>query len=122
MKRYALCILALFLVGCATAGGRKIDSSAADKIKKGVSTKEDVVALLGKPQLESEHDGISIFTYIYQETQVQLNPLALVPINTLGMGASAQNSGTRKTDKLTVKFTPDGVVSDISRTKDNSNP
>ncbi len=66
MKRILIVMLSLFLtatlVGCVTQG-RKIDSENASKIQKGVSTKEDVLRLLGKPQSVTSSGSFESWIY-----------------------------------------------------------
>ena len=52
MKKWIVNLLIVFLAvlvaGCVSSG-RKIDQSAADKIEKGKTTREQVVNLIGSP-------------------------------------------------------------------------
>jgi hypothetical protein len=69
MKNTLLLIYLLaILAGCATAG-RQFDMNAADKIKIGLSTSDDVVALLGQPTSAYKNgNGIVIMNYDFVRT------------------------------------------------------
>jgi outer membrane protein assembly factor BamE (lipoprotein component of BamABCDE complex) len=88
------------LTGCVTTLGHQIDQSAYSQIHKGVSTKEDVVELLGSPNQEVENeDGTS--TFIYSFTKVSSG------IYGIGSGVDTQSA--------TIKFDSKGIV--ISKSK-----
>jgi len=88
------------ITGCVTTLGHQIDQSAYSQIHKGVSTKEDVVELLGSPNQEVENeDGTS--TFIYSFTKVSSG------IYGIGSGVDTQSA--------TIKFNSKGIV--ISKSK-----
>jgi len=89
-----------FFMGCVSTLGHQIDQSAYSQIRKGVTTKEDVVELLGSPNQEVENeDGTS--TFIYSFTKVSSG------IYGIGAGVDTQSA--------TVKFNSKGIV--ISKSK-----
>lgn len=71
LRKFILCSLVFafavsFITGCVTTIGHQIDQDAYQQIKKGESTKEDVVNLLGPPNQDLENeDGSETFTYTY---------------------------------------------------------
>ncbi len=63
--RIILIALSIMIMGCATVG-TKIESDKLSQIKEGVTTKQQVVSLIGKPSTVSlSPDGKEIFTYQY---------------------------------------------------------
>ena len=98
MKKSLLkfCLLAT-LAGCATTG-RQFDMNAADRIKIGVSTNDDVVALLGKPSSAFKNgNGIVIMNYDFVRAA----------------------SGALEPQSFTFAIAPDGKVRDKYR-QDNT--
>ncbi len=65
-------ILCAFLVGgCATGAtsGKKFDVSKAAEIKKGVTTKTDILAMFGEPNTKSQSPYGESWSYSYTETK-----------------------------------------------------
>lgn len=82
-----ICLLAM-LAGCATTG-RQFDMKAVDQIKTGVSTKDDVMALLGQPSsMSTNGDGRTVLNYNYVQDVM----------------------GAPKSRSFTVTIAPDGTV------------
>jgi outer membrane protein assembly factor BamE (lipoprotein component of BamABCDE complex) len=79
--------LTLFLLaGCASAG-TKIDQSATAKIQKGMTTKEQVIALLGAPMSDAlVGDGREMMMWSYAQTQVR--GATFIPVIGLFAGGS----------------------------------
>lgn len=96
-------LLVVCLVGCATSG-RKIDQAAADKIEKGKTTKEQVVALIGSPESISRSSNGDT-TYIYNYIRATAKPINFVPI----VGAFAQGADVQH-QMYMVTFDPKGIV------------
>jgi len=106
MKTILPILFAALLCGCASYG-HKLDPTQIQKIKKGVSTQAEVVALVGSPdQTLSTGDGKTIFEYIYAHSSV--NGATYVPVVGLFAGGAATQS-----QMLLVTFGPDGLVSDM---------
>jgi outer membrane protein assembly factor BamE (lipoprotein component of BamABCDE complex) len=98
-----LALLALF--GCASAG-TKIDQSATAKIQKGVTTKEQVVALLGAPMSDTlMGDGREMMMWSYAQTQVK--GATFIPV----VGLFAGGSDTKMT-MFQVVLNKDKIVED----------
>lgn len=71
-------LAALCAAGCATSG-RQIDPNAVAKIQKGVTTRAQVIALMGEPQAVSNNgNGIEVLTYMY--VHAQANGASYIPI------------------------------------------
>ncbi len=107
MKKWMVVVAAVCcLAGCATVG-RKIDSSALDQLKKGM-TKQEVVSLLGSPdQTTRQGSGESSFHYSYVRSQTKA--ATFVPV--VGMfagGVDMQNQ------IVLVQFDTAGKVKDFT--------
>ncbi len=65
MKRSAITIASIFSLACATYG-QKIDFSLVEQLQTGISTKEDAIKLLGKPNVVSVGDnGLTVMNWTY---------------------------------------------------------
>lgn len=65
MKKFLLLVLCLGLVGCATSG-KQIEQDKVSQIKEGVTTKEEVIALMGKPETHTLNgDGKELMMYMH---------------------------------------------------------
>ncbi len=98
----ALC----FIVGCMSYG-RKIDTYNIDKIKKGETTKNEVVSLIGSPdQIISDGMGNTIMQYTY--IRVASKPQNFIPVvGAFTGGANTQNQS------VVVTVGSDNIVSNI---------
>jgi len=100
LRKFIFCSLAFAFViisitGCVTTMGRKINQNAFQKIEKGVSTKEDVLKLLGSPNQDQEsEDGTAVFVYKYSS----------VSSGIYGIGAGADSQSA------TIRFDAKGIV------------
>ena len=100
LKKYVLFVLvsafgAGLITGCATTLGHEIDLSAYQQIQKGVTTKDDVVNLLGSPNQDVENeDGTETFVYTFTK----------VSNGIYGIGAGVD------TQSATVRFNSRGIV------------
>jgi len=84
MKRIILVVLALGLLGCATSG-KPIQQDKVVQIKEGVTTKEEVIALMGKPAIHTLNgDGKEIMMY----THIKANTRASSFIPVVGLFVS----------------------------------
>lgn len=65
MKKNLIILVAFILTGCATVG-TKIDQDKLSLIKEGVTTKQELIGLLGKPYMVTlTSDGKTMFLYQY---------------------------------------------------------
>jgi len=104
-----LVFLAVCLAGCVSSG-RKIDQSAADKIEKGKTTREQVVNLIGSPDhITRTGNGDTIFMYNYM--RIAAKPASFIPYVGLFVGGS-----NLQHQMYMVTFGPDGVVKDYLST------
>jgi outer membrane protein assembly factor BamE (lipoprotein component of BamABCDE complex) len=63
-KLFLLILISLLLTGCVTVG-RQVNQVNAEKLQKGITTKADVIKILGQPSSQSfDQSGKIIFTYI----------------------------------------------------------
>jgi outer membrane protein assembly factor BamE (lipoprotein component of BamABCDE complex) len=99
----------VLIIGCFSSG-RKIDQSAADKIEKGKTTRDQVVNLLGSPdRITRRGNGDTIFMYNYMRATAK--PATFIPIfGPLVGGANVQHQ------MYMVTFDSNGVVKDILST------
>lgn len=102
-------LLVAWLAGCVSSG-RKIDQSAADKIEKGKTTREQVINLIGSPdRITRTSSGNTIFMYNYMRATAK--PATFIPIfGPLVGGANVQHQ------MYMVTFGADGVVKDYIST------
>jgi outer membrane protein assembly factor BamE (lipoprotein component of BamABCDE complex) len=106
---FILFLMVFWLGGCVSSG-RKIDQSAADKIEKGKTTREQVINLIGSPdRITRTGSGDTIFMYNYMRATAK--PATFIPIfGPLVGGANVQHQ------MYMVTFGSDGVVKDFLST------
>lgn len=110
MKKFLTLVLATALfTGCATMG-RKLDQTNIDKIKKGETTREEVLQLIGSPdQIMRDGDGNVTFMYMY--VRATAKPEGFIPVvGVFAGGIDTQNQ------MFQVTFGEDGVVKDVLST------
>jgi len=101
-------LVCIALSGCTETYGRYLSTADLAKVKKGKSTKQDVVAILGNPD-SSTVDLSGVTTFNYRYTKVTPAPVAI------GSSPVVGNSG--EVHQMTcVVFSPSGIVSSISST------
>ena len=107
LSKIVIFILVVGLMSGCVSVGRKIDQSAADKIEKGHTTKEQVVSLLGSPdRITRRSNGDAMFFYSYARATAK--PATFIPIfGPLVGGANVQHQ------MLMISFGPDGIVKDF---------
>ena len=104
-------VLAMVLAGCAATSGNKFATTSIHNIKTGVSTKEDVVAIVGPaPVKNSGLDGTSVWTYSYVRAQATPSALSFVPIVGSVVGQNKQRVA-RDEQTLIVTFNKSNIVS-----------
>lgn len=99
MKRFMLLVMALAVcaAGCSTVTyGRKFDTARVTEIKKGQTTKQELVAMLGQPTgTERDQSGTERLTYSYGELKSKADPRMFIPIVGLFfMGGSGEQEQT----------------------------
>ena len=97
------------LGGCATVG-RKIDVDAVNRIEKGKTTRQQVLASIGSPdQVTRDGDGNTTYTYMYMRSQVKAE--SFIPIyGDFAGGTNTQNQ------TVIVTFGKDDIVTNLQST------
>lgn len=106
----------LLVIGCASSGNKRImDASFMDGLKIGVTTKDEVKALLGEPQetraaeaMPTSPGGMSMEQWRYIGTNSSVNAAAFIPL--VDIFAGKQTHVARCVD---IWFEPNGIVGDI---------
>jgi len=100
---------AILLTSCVTSG-RKIEQSSVDKIQKGVTTRAEVLQLLGSPdQLTRDSSGKVTMNYHYMRATAK--PEGFIPV--VGLFAGGANT---QNQSVIVVCGSDGIVSDVIST------
>jgi outer membrane protein assembly factor BamE (lipoprotein component of BamABCDE complex) len=109
MRKLLCIIIGLALVGCVSVG-RKLDQSKVEQIKKGETSRAQVLQLVGSPeQIMRYGNGQTTFSYHF----IRATPKAsnFIPIaGAFAGGAKVQN------EMLMVTFGTNGIVSDVVST------
>lgn len=106
MKLATIGLFLILVTGCASVG-RKLDESKIDQIKKGKTTRQEVLALVGSPdQMTHNGSGETTFTYLY--ARATATPATYIPI----VGAFAGGANVQH-QMLMVTFGSDGFVKDF---------
>jgi outer membrane protein assembly factor BamE (lipoprotein component of BamABCDE complex) len=108
--RMAVVVAALLVLpGCYSIGSRSIaDQSRLEQLVSGMSTKADVLTLLGQPTM-SFSDGAGMDLWAYQYTQARANPAQFIPFVGLFVPPEVESK------TLTLHFNSDGVLERIAR-------
>jgi outer membrane protein assembly factor BamE (lipoprotein component of BamABCDE complex) len=108
LRNIWIIVVILAVTACTSSTvGRKIDSDVAAKIQKGVSTKSDVIALIGSPdRIMNMGTGDSMWTYSY--SRMSMKPQSFIPI------VNMFNSGTNTQQQhFMITFDMNNIVTDI---------
>jgi len=110
MKNLAMVMATLMMIGCASTG-HKIDQSSVNRIQNGVTTKAEVIGMIGSPEMITKKgNGDTVFVYHY--TRSSIKPATFIPyVGAFVGGADTQHQMTN------VTFGPDGIVKDYSSTQ-----
>jgi outer membrane protein assembly factor BamE (lipoprotein component of BamABCDE complex) len=94
--------------GCMnTSSGTPIDTATVSKIEKGKTTRAQVEAMLGKPDMTMMlGDGRRLMSYAYTSTKIGVNPATAM------LGPLASGSGSTRSQTLQIFLSKDGVVED----------
>ena len=106
MKLIPILLVAGILCGCASSG-RKIDETKVDQIKRGITTKEEVLKLIGSPETITK-DADGNVTFLYHYVYAQTKGSTFIPI--VGMFAGGVDT---KQQGVTVRFDPTGLVTGV---------
>lgn len=100
-------LVSVLFLGCTTIGHR-INQASIERIKKGQTTKEEVLQWLGSPyQVTNDGNGNTTFFYMY--SNYAMKPQTFIPV----LGALT-GGGDMESQSAMVFFGPDGVVKDIT--------
>jgi outer membrane protein assembly factor BamE (lipoprotein component of BamABCDE complex) len=109
MRVAIICCLCL-LTGCfSIESGKKFDVSAAKTIRPKVTTKGQVVQLLGNPMSRYAVGGVENWTYSYFGIEAHSTPIAFIPY--AGPFLPGGSVSTGQNDSLTIGFKGDVVSS-----------
>ncbi|MGA9109461.1 MAG: outer membrane protein assembly factor BamE [Smithella sp.] len=100
MKKPLTVLLAIFIAGCVSFG-RPIDQADLDQIQRGVTTKAQVIKLLGDPDKISKKNNIITFIYTHTTSQA-------------GTGTGASGDINYITQKVTISFDKNDIVTGIT--------
>ncbi|MBX4210629.1 outer membrane protein assembly factor BamE [Candidatus Parcubacteria bacterium] len=108
--RKLICLLSVVFislcVGCASEQGARVDSNKVSQIKKGVTTKDEVVQMLGDPVSVSMLPGGGRMM-LYMHNKITTQGQSFVPY--VGMFTAGGNT-ERQT--LQISINKDGIVED----------
>ena len=105
-----LLIIVGAVAGCAhQTHGKRIDQETVSQIKKGVTTKDEVEALLGPPtNISMLGDGRRMMLYNFMEVSTQATATSFIPF----VGGLIGGAGQQRTQSLQIIITKSGVVED----------
>lgn len=83
-KLFLIFLILIFLSGCATTHGTKINTTNIPKIEKGKTTKQEVLMLFGEP-LSKQLNANGTETWTYEFTKGAKDPLQLI-LSTMTVG------------------------------------
>jgi len=109
MKTLINLILLIVITGCASSG-RRIDPNAVSQIQRGVTTRPEVLRLLGSPEsMTTLGDGTTQMLYHY--VRATTKGTTFIPI----AGAFVGGSNVEQ-QMVIVLIGPDGLVREVSTT------
>jgi|SRR5208283_2456873 outer membrane protein assembly factor BamE (lipoprotein component of BamABCDE complex) len=100
MKKSLTVLLAIFIAGCVSFG-RPIDQADLYQIERGVTTKAQVIKLLGDPDKISKKNDLTTFIYTHTISQTST-------------GTGASSSINYRTQKVTISFDKNDIVTGIT--------
>lgn len=100
---------AILMTGCASTTGTKVEVSDASFIQKGKTTRAEVIAKLGLPNVTSR-DSSGKEMLIWHHSKSKVDPKSYIPIAGLFLGG-----GTTEYTEFTVTLDKRGVVVDSSQ-------
>lgn len=109
----------LGLGGCTVSRGTYVDPNALAHIKKGKTTKQEVVSLIGYPlRQSSDHTGTTTFTYMHERGGTAAMQ------EDRPRGVTLLGTTSKETQITIIRFTPTGVVDMVtySSTTDVDHP
>lgn len=108
MKALLLVIVSSLLIGCVSVG-RKLDPTKVEQIKRGESTRADVLRLVGSPDQVTKMNDCT--TFYYQHIRSTAKASSFIPVvGAFAGGANVENQF------LMVTFGPDDKVVNVMST------
>jgi len=106
MKKYLLILILFFyLSGCATVG-RKFALDKIDLIKKGETSKQEILNIFGNPtSITTDSEGRDTFFYLYMKAKAK--PTSFIPLVWIFSGGA-----TTESKGLTIYFDKEDKVED----------
>lgn len=116
MTKWLILTISLTLMGCVSSGNETItDKNVVAKIKRGTTTKQDILQMFGEPGSKDQGRGEAGETEIwnYNYLRKEANPWAFVPLVNIGVYYTG-NVTTKKEYSLAVNFDQRGIVRSTS--------
>ena len=113
MKKVLAVLICLGLVGCATTGTR-IEQDKVKQIKEGITTQEEVIALMGKPFMQNLTSDKKVIM-MYQYAKVKNRATNFIPVVNILAGGMDM-----KQQILQILINENGVVEKYIFTDSNS--
>lgn len=101
------------LAGCfSSQHGRRIDTARVSEIRKGQTTRQEIIRMFGAPQTtQRDASGAEALIYGYSSMKGKSSPLVFIPI--IGLFFLTKGSGEVRATSLIVKI-KDNVVQDYT--------
>lgn len=113
MKKVLAVLICLGLVGCATTGTR-IEPDKVKQIKEGITTQEEVIALMGKPFMQNLTSDKKVIM-MYQYAKVKNRASNFIPVVNILAGGMDM-----KQQILQILINENGIVEKYIFTDSNS--
>jgi outer membrane protein assembly factor BamE (lipoprotein component of BamABCDE complex) len=113
MKKLLAVLLCFGLVGCATTG-TKIEQDKVKQIKEGITTQEEVIALMGKPFMQNLTSDKKVIM-MYQYAKVKNRASNFIPVVNVFAGGMDM-----KQQILQILINENGIVEKYIFTDSNS--
>lgn len=107
LVRWTLSLAVILAVAGCVSSGRRLDTDRVSQIRKGVTTRQEVLQLLGSPDQQTS-DGDGNVTMVWQFTKATAKATNFIPVvNLFAGGADVQNQS------VLVITGPNGIVRDF---------
>jgi outer membrane protein assembly factor BamE (lipoprotein component of BamABCDE complex) len=105
----AVFVMVMF-AGCATfSSGKKFNADDVGKIRKGVTTKRDIIALFGEPASKDTTAIKETWGYSFLESNAKTNPAAYIPVIGIFVTIFGSTKSTTEYQNLSLEFSKDVV-------------
>ena len=110
-KKVTIFLCFLLITSCATTTGKRIDGTKIGEIKKGRTTRTEVISLFGNPEnITNSADGTTVFTYSFASAGA--TPVSYIPV--IGLFAGGMNI---ENESLLITFDENNTVKDYTYSK-----